>query len=559
MERRLDDIQKRLESTINHPWCRVYSNEIDRLSSCLSNRIPIYRTRLTREQLLDSIKHIQDLEISSQTNDLYRRSLANYLLLLSIHTHKLVCSLVLDHAFRLKHHLIYWQTHKYEFLQTLLWFDSKRDEIRISEKVKFLISQEDFLANIIGHLAYRISNLEQQDKFNLDLLMESTNELHRIFFEQQTVEYNAQSDLSDVVELYSQILNSFDEYQMRWHEKIQLYYRPTHFKRYLPYYICLSAIGVYTLYKIYSNKQAIHDYVLTSYDSLKSFANEHLVDPLKTIYTSTFHSRSSDVEFENSKMNYISSKKILEEMLENYGRQHATALAQINQTTVDDFLSTLKQNAINEDMNIVMKHYQHELDSPIRSAILGDLIKGILIQVQKVKVDGEGLVIQIDQLMKQNEINFSLLATIPAILLMTFFTIATKNFVANRVIKQRRYDLSTLRQRIIRKLREIEHVLILNAESPALIINQHGLLVFDRNQHEPSDQNDLIMSYLTYGHFLSLVYELKDLTTQLNSKRMLSKEFNEDINFLTYTQLTIQQKLALIQQISHSYSFLVHG
>jgi len=92
-----------------------------------------------------------------------------------------------------------------------------------------------------------------------------------------------------------------------------------------------------------------------------------------------------------------------------------------------------------------------------------------------------------------------------------------------------------------------------------LIINQHGLLVFDRNQHEPSDQNDLIMSYLTYGHFLSLVYELKDLTTQLNSKRMLSKEFNEDINFLTYTQLTIQQKLALIQQISHSYSFLVHG
>lgn len=182
------------------------------------------------------------------------------------------------------------------------------------------------------------------------------------------------------------------------------------------------------------------------------------------------------------------------------------------------------------------------------------LFSGILIQVQKVKVDGEGLIIQIDQLMKQNEINFSLLATIPVILLGTFLTIMTKNIIANRVIKQRRYDLSTLRQRIIRKLREIEHVLIFNNESSALLMTKQNQLVFEQNiRDEP------MMSYLTYGYFLSLIYELKDLTNQLNSKRMLSKEFNEDINFLTYTQLTIQQKLSLIQQMSHSYSFLIHG
>jgi hypothetical protein len=175
-----------------------------------------------------------------------------------------------------------------------------------------------------------------------------------------------------------------------------------------------------------------------------------------------------------------------------------------------------------------------------------------------VKVDGEGLVIQIDQLMKQNQINFSLLATIPALLLITFFTIATKNIVANRVLKRRKYDLSSLRQRIICKLREIEHVLILNSETPALTINNSNLIIIEKDNNANGDHH-ITMTYLTFGHFLSLIYELKYFTNQLNSKRMLSQEFNVDINFLTYTQLSVKQKLLIIQQICHSYSFLVHS
>ncbi len=169
-----------------------------------------------------------------------------------------------------------------------------------------------------------------------------------------------------------------------------------------------------------------------------------------------------------------------------------------------------------------------------------------------MKVDGEGLVIQIDQLMKQNQINFSLLATIPAILLITFISITTKNIVANRIIKRRKYDLSTIRQQIIRRLRDIEHILIFDSENPSLIINSQGLILVE-NENNDQQRNK------TYGHFLSLLYELKQYTNQLKSKSMLSKEFNDDINLLTYTQLTVKQKLRIIQQISHSYSFLVHA
>lgn len=189
---------------------------------------------------------------------------------------------------------------------------------------------------------------------------------------------------------------------------------------------------------------------------------------------------------------------------------------------------------------------------------------GILIQVQKVKVDGEGLVIQIDQLMKQNQINFSLLATIPTVLILTFLTLSTKNIIVGRFLKQRRFDLTTLRQEILRKLRQIEHVLIFNNESPALKMSYGHLLTFEQHQQEEIDENNVdhikqSMTPSTYGQFLSLIYELKFFSEQLNSKRILSDEFNDDIHLLTYSHLTIDQKLLLIHQIFHSYSFLTHS
>ncbi len=137
-----------------------------------------------------------------------------------------------------------------------------------------------------------------------------------------------------------------------------------------------------------------------------------------------------------------------------------------------------------------------------------------------MKVDGEGLVIQIDQLMK------------------------------HRIIKRRKYDLSTIRQQIICKLRDIEHILIFNSENPSLIINNQELILIENDDQQRTT---------TFGHLLSFIYELKYYTNQLKSRSMLSKEFNDDINLLTYTQLTVKQKLRIIQQISHSYSFLVHA
>ena len=99
-------------------------------------------------------------------------------------------------------------------------------------------------------------------------------------------------------------------------------------------------------------------------------------------------------------------------------------------------------------------------------------------------------------------------------------------------------------------------VLWINSENSSLRINNQELILVEKEENENDDHQ---MTYFTFGHLLSLLYELKYYTNQLKSKSMLSKEFNDDINLLTYTQLTVKQKLRIIQQISHSYSFLVHA
>ena len=383
MEKRLDDLQQRLQSSSANQWCQLLSNELHRLSSSPSpNILPVYRTYLTREQLLSSIKILQESKVNASSNELYSRALANYLVLIAIHTHKLLCEFFLQRAYHVRQHLAYWRRDDQQLaivdqIKTTFWFDRDRDDIRTLEKIKFLDLQEHELTQIIGRLAYTINALEQQDQIHLDMLMKSTNELDRIVFDDSTVNYAVGSDLADVVEFYSQLLCTFDELEARWRDKIHLYLRPTHFKRYLPYYIGVTAVGIYIVYRVYSNRDGLINYVHTTFDSLKFFVHEHLVLPLKTIYTSTFESRASQASYENTQLNYTHSKKILEEMLEDYGRQHAGTLAQINGLTLDQYLATINERAANEDMNIIMKNYQQELNAPIRSALFGDLIKGM--------------------------------------------------------------------------------------------------------------------------------------------------------------------------------------
>jgi hypothetical protein len=68
-------------------------------------------------------------------------------------------------------------------------------------------------------------------------------------------------------------------------------------------------------------------------------------------------------------------------------------------------------------MELMMRRYEAELRSPLRGLVGGDLARCLLIQVQKLKVDTESAMLEMDQVLKANELSISLVAAVPAFLL----------------------------------------------------------------------------------------------------------------------------------------------
>ncbi|RYR04994.1 hypothetical protein Ahy_B06g084822 isoform C [Arachis hypogaea] len=78
------------------------------------------------------------------------------------------------------------------------------------------------------------------------------------------------------------------------------------------------------------------------------------------------------------------------------------------------------KNASDQEMlEIVMSRYEKEIRHPIQNFIGGKLAEALLIQlhIQKLKLDIETAMLELDQILRANEINFAILAALPAFIL----------------------------------------------------------------------------------------------------------------------------------------------
>ena len=67
------------------------------------------------------------------------------------------------------------------------------------------------------------------------------------------------------------------------------------------------------------------------------------------------------------------------------------------------------------DITPVMLRFEEDMRHPLRNAAFGDLIEATLIQVQKTKVDLQLAISAVDKLLQSNELNFHMMALVPAV------------------------------------------------------------------------------------------------------------------------------------------------
>ncbi|RCK58124.1 Nuclear control of ATPase protein 2 [Candida viswanathii] len=186
---------------------------------------------------------------------------------------------------------------------------------------------------------------------------------------------------------------------------------------------------------------------------------------------------------------------------------------------IDTTPAQINQDVKNGDLKIVMSRYEDEIKSPIKYLISGSLLRLILIQVQKGKVDGAVAINGIDKLLKSQQLVFGIVSISPSI------------FILYQV-----YQYLTADRPIVLNGKQLNIICL------KCLNNIENLLILLQAEHQATYGGELlieIINLLVCSNAL-IPLELKD-------------DWVNDLNALNDTKFDISTKLDLVQKIWNMY------
>ncbi|KAL7198467.1 hypothetical protein ACSBR2_020873 [Camellia fascicularis] len=180
----------------------------------------------------------------------------------------------------------------------------------------------------------------------------------------------------------------------------------------------------------------IDNWIREAKDSTISFWNDHVEQPLLSIRDELFETfRKRHKVVMDHKEVYLTAKSL-----------HRMLLAFSEQTKGQTF----PENASDQEMlEIVMERYEKELTHPIQSLVGGELVRALLIQIQKLKLDIETAMLELDQILKANEINFAILAALPAFILSLLLLMLVRAWLKQDTRAEGRGRIARLQRRLL--------------------------------------------------------------------------------------------------------------
>ncbi|XP_057955814.1 protein DGS1, mitochondrial [Malania oleifera] len=245
-------------------------------------------------------------------------------------------------------------------------------------------------------------------------------------------------EIRDAINLIYQNLHKLDTYlsilvtKYRKPRKVTLYWF-----RYTCGAVGLSVCSMWLLrHSSLMGSSDINNWIHEAKDSTVSFWNDHVEQPLLSIRDElfeTFRKRDKGV-------------MELEEVQLTANSLHRMLLAFSEQTKGQKF----PENASDQEMlEIVMARYEKEVMHPIQNLVGGELVRALLIQIQKLKLDIETAMLELDQILKANEINFAILAALPAFFLSLILLMLVRAWFKQDTRAEGRGRIARLQRRLL--------------------------------------------------------------------------------------------------------------
>ena len=158
-----------------------------------------------------------------------------------------------------------------------------------------------------------------------------------------------------------------------------------------------------TLLRIFVSRRAdITTWVRDFGTTVVDFWYNWVVEPVKKIVGTIRHDEDSEVAI-MSKGSLEGDRASLERMVVDFAIDNPdTSGAPLNEVQIAELRAKVKEG----DLTPVLKAYERDLRKPFMGTLRGDLVRALLIQIQKTKVDVEVAISGIDALLKSQELVF---------------------------------------------------------------------------------------------------------------------------------------------------------
>ncbi|KAF3927552.1 hypothetical protein AA313_de0204545 [Arthrobotrys entomopaga] len=288
--------------------------------------------------------------------------------------------------------------------------------------------------------------------------------------------------------------------------------RPSGLVRYwIPVTILFLTSGT-VLRVLVNRREGIQTWIREAGVTIVDFWANWVVDPLKKII-STIRSGEDQEAALMSRESLISDRESLERMVVDFAIDNPATALDSNVTTATltpQQIDLIRENVKQGDLTPVLKVYEQDLKKPIRGAVTGELLRSLLIQIQKTKVDVEVAVNGIDNMLKSQQLLFGMLGLTPGVLIL----VGTTRYLRNAWGGRNGIKRSEAKGRMVRILRHIDRILSTSAAFRAT---------------EGRGQRSSTLTFKEHGLLLCEIHVLRELAGYVLPRGVVMKDFLEDL------------------------------
>ena len=281
------------------------------------------------------------------------------------------------------------------------------------QKRKDLIRRREELAETIGQLATILQNqhqaLSQQTSLGMETLLSNATQVTQQV--EAALGRASSEDRNPLRQLRSVLTTSLAQ-----HEPGKIFQTtlsaspvglgpPSTIARLWPTFVFVPAVSLLALRTFSKNKDALKEAIANGKATIRGFFIGWVYEPaMKLLETVRQGEEASGL---------LVSKASLQTDLDSLKRM-VTDFSREKYSLSEQELSQIAAKVAEGDLTGVLKVYETELKSPLKSAVNGSLIRVLLIQVQKAKVDLEVAMSGIDSLLKSQQLLFGAVGIAPA-------------------------------------------------------------------------------------------------------------------------------------------------